>query len=336
METSNKMVKYLPSDFKKIAVERQKDVGKVLRIIDSKTSLNDKISFLKEYLNSLQPIESLSEKYKNKEQKIDVIRISIRTHSRDLPMLIYKPTESNALLPVVYHIHGGGFLSGDVQGGSQTMLSLAKRTNSIIVDINYGLSPVHSLSQSVEDCHEGLVWINKNYAKFDIDKNKVVVIGESAGGGLAASLAIKERDLNGPKIKSLFLIAPMLDHRNITPSSYKFDSDWPFWPRTFNIIAWQSVLLNKPESDDFFPYASPSMVKNLSNLPPTYIEVGNLEVFRDEAMDFAMRMMQQGSLVELHVYPEIFHTFEYEAPQSNITKNILEIRLKSLENALKH
>ena len=184
------------------------------------------------------------------------------------------------------------------------------------------------------DCYAGLQWTVDNAAELHIDPTRIAVGGESAGGGLAAATCLLARDRGGPEVGFQYLIYPMLDDRNVTPSSREFADGWPGWPRELNVVAWEAVLGGQVGSDEVSPYAAPARATDLANLPPVYIDVGNLEVFRDEDIEFANRLMQAGVPVELHVYPGVFHGWEMATPHAAVTKLATANRRAAMKRAL--
>ena len=186
----------------------------------------------------------------------------------------------------------------------------------------------------IHDCYAGLQWTVANAAELNIDPTRIAVGGESAGGGLSAGTCLFARDRGGPEIAFQYLIYPMLDDTNTTPSSLEFADGWPGWPREMNLVAWDAYLGDASGSDAVSPYAAPTRATDLSNLPPAYIDVGVLEVFRDEDIDYANRLMQAGVPVELHVYPGVFHGWELATPTAAVTQIATANRRAAMKRAL--
>ena len=164
----------------------------------------------------------------------------------------------------------------------------------------YRLAPEHPYPAQIHDCYSALSWMHESADELGISQDRLNAL---TGGGLAAGTALMARDKDGPNLIFQLLVFPMLDHRNVTPSSYG-TSDTRVWNREANIIAWKAYL---NDIDPVPPYASPSTAEDLSGLPPTYINVGTLDIFVDEDIDYAARLSQSGVPVELHVYPGAFH-----------------------------
>ncbi|MBM4761231.1 alpha/beta hydrolase [Bacillus sp. B15-48] len=252
----------------------------------------------------------------------------------DVRVKIYRPTDQSGTLPCFYHIHGGGLILGGIDEEQLKMELFAEKLNTVVISVDYRLAPEHPFPAPVEDCYAGLKWAAEHASELRIDPDRIVVGGESAGGGLAAATILLARDRNGPKVSFQYLIYPMLDDRNITPSSQQFTGNWPGWSKELNELGWLAYLGDQVGSDNVSPYAAPARANDLSNLPPTYIEVGALENFRDEDIDYAKGLMQADVSVEFHVYPGAFHGFEVANPMAKVSQKALNLRLSALEQAL--
>jgi acetyl esterase/lipase len=173
------------------------------------------------------------------------------------------------------------------------------------VSVEYRLAPEHPFPAAHEDCLTGLAWVFGHAAELGVDPARVGLAGVSAGGGLAAALALAARDRAIP-IRFVMLEAPMLDDRQITPSS-QYD-DLVIWSRASNSFGWRSYLAGL--DSDVPAEAAPARAKDLSGLPPTFVCVGGADGFRDECIGYALRLGQAGVPTELHVYPGVPHGFE--------------------------
>lgn len=215
-------------------------------------------------------------------------------------------------LPALYHIHGGGMISGDRFTAITQLVDLLQGINCIIVSVEYRLAPETRAPGAAKDCFAGLVWTYENAARLGIDPENIVVYGVSGGGALAASMCFMARDKNTPAIpiKGLMLHTPMLDDRCESLSDQQFEQGSP-WSGVWNRKAWECVLGEDRGTDNVTPYQVPSRATDLSNLPSTYIDVGECEVFRDPAVKFAIDMWRCGSTCELHVWPGAFHGFDF-------------------------
>jgi acetyl esterase/lipase len=211
--------------------------------------------------------------------------------------------------PLFYNIHGGGMVIGDRFTGAEMFPHLVQEFGAVIVSVEYRLAPENPHPAPVEDCYAGLLWTVKHAAELGADPDRLLVMGGSAGGGLAAAVTLLARDRQGPALIGSLLMCPMLDDRNQTISSAQF-SDGTVWNKNYNEMGWQALLGDAQGGADVSPYAAPARATDLSGLPPTYIDVGSAEVFRDEDIDYASRIWAAGGSAELHVWSGGFHGFE--------------------------
>jgi len=234
-----------------------------------------------------------------------------------LPVAVFSPRAAwTSPRPAIYFIHGGGMIAGNRHGGVEQLLDWVERYGVIVVSIEYRLAPEHPDPAPVEDCYAGLVWMAEHAPELGIDPAALMVMGASAGGGLAAGVVLLSRDRSGPRIAAQLLDFPMLDDRNDTPSTRRFEHA-PVWPRTSSTTAWNALLGDR--SNPASPYAAPTRMTDLSELPPAFIDVGSAEIFFDEDVAFAQALANAGTTVELHVWAGGFHNFERYAPDSRLS-----------------
>ncbi|MER8000779.1 alpha/beta hydrolase [Streptomyces sp. NPDC095613] len=240
----------------------------------------------------------------------------------DISLLICRPAgvSADTPLPALYNIHGGGMILGDNRTGLETMLDRARELRLVVVSVEYRLAPEHPHPAPVEDAYAGLVWTAGHAAELGIDPDRIVVAGGSAGGGLAAAVALLARDRGGPALAGQMLLCPMLDDRNDTPSSRQM-AGLGVWDRAANHLGWTALLGERRGGPDVSPYAAPARATDLSGLPPAFIDVGSAETFRDEDVAYAVRLWQAGGQAELHVWPGGFHGFEGLVPQAAISQD---------------
>ncbi|GAA3133865.1 alpha/beta hydrolase [Planomonospora alba] len=251
----------------------------------------------------------------------------------DVSLLVCRPAGAAAPLGAVYHVHGGGMVLGDNRAGIDGVLDLAQELRLVVVSVEYRLAPEHPHPAPVEDCYAGLVWTAAHAGELGVDPGRVVVGGASAGGGLAAALALLARDRGGPALAGQLLMCPMLDDRNDTPSSHQM-AGLGVWDRTANETGWSALLGDARGGPDVSPYAAPARAEDLSGLPPAFVDVGSAETFRDEAVAYAGRIWQAGGSAELHVWPGGFHGFDLVAPQAAISQDARAARLRWLRRLL--
>jgi acetyl esterase/lipase len=195
-----------------------------------------------------------------------------------------------------------------------------------ILAVDYRLAPEFPDPVPVEDCYAALQWLADNASSLGVDPARIGVMGDSAGGGLAAGLALLAHDRGGPAIARQILIYPMLDDRTTTPDP----NIVPFavWTYDDNVTGWGAYLGEAAGTDAASVYAVPARRQDLSGLPPAYIDVGVLDVFRDEDAAYATALARAGVSVEFHLYPGAPHGFEAIAPASDIGSRALADRAR--------
>ncbi|MEP6648616.1 MAG: alpha/beta hydrolase [Lapillicoccus sp.] len=230
-----------------------------------------------------------------------------------IEVTVFAPAGHTAAGPGVVYLHGGGMVSGDRFGAVAQPLSWVERFDAVCVTVGYRLAPEHPDPYPVEDGYAGLVWTVDHAAELGIDPSRVVVVGRSSGGGLAAGVALLTRDRGGPALHGLMLISPMLDDRNETVSSRQIDGDG-VWDRGSNDTGWNALLGERRATDDVSIYAAPARATDLGGLPPVFVDCGTAEVFRDEDVAYASGIWAAGGQAELHAWPGAFHAFDLLAP----------------------
>ncbi|APR80912.1 Esterase [Minicystis rosea] len=251
----------------------------------------------------------------------------------DLTVSILRRKDAAGPAPGIFHTHGGGMIIGDRFTGIEPFLDWVEHLGVVVVTVEYRLAPEHPHPAPVEDCYAGLVWTAQNAAEIGIDPRRLVIAGGSAGGGLAAGVALMARDRRGPSLAAQLLIYPMLDDRNDTPSAIQMEGAG-VWDRGSNHTGWTALLGATRGGPDVSPYAAPARAVDLSGLPPAFIEVGSAETFRDEDVAYASRIWQCGGVCELHVWPGGFHGFDALAPQAALSQAARSARLAWLRRVL--
>ncbi|HET6859401.1 MAG TPA: alpha/beta hydrolase [Streptomyces sp.] len=222
-----------------------------------------------------------------------------------IPVRVHRP-RSDAVLPVVAYFHGGGWAVGSIDSFDSVARRLAAASGAAVVSVGYRLAPEHPFPAPVEDCYAALTWMGARTAELGIDPARIGVAGSSAGGGLAAAVALMARDRGGPQLCVQYLNIPELDDRLDTPSMLAYD-DTPIWNRPNALFSWTSYLGAEPGGADVSAYAAPARADDLSGLPRALVVTCQFDPLRDEGLTYAQRLMQAGVNTELHHYPGTFH-----------------------------
>ena len=252
----------------------------------------------------------------------------------DLVLRIHRPagsmTAAAGKLPCLYHVHGGGMVSGCALNDDAVLLPRVRALGCVATSIEYRLAPEHPAPAAATDCCIGLEWVHAHAAELGIDPARIALGGVSGGGGIAATTAILNRDRGGPRLVLQQLICPQLDDRDDTVSAR---SDWVNWTRETNVKAWRAVLGDRYGRAEVTGRESASREQNLAGLPPAYIDVGSMEVFRDECIDYAARLLRAGVQTELHVLPGCFHGAYLFAPEARVSRLTVAAQDDALQRA---
>ncbi|MGW4533687.1 alpha/beta hydrolase [Nocardia sp. NPDC004340] len=265
--------------------------------------------------------------------KVRVDERMIPGSDQELNLTVLTPATGTGPWPLLYYIHGGGVVSGNRYSALDEMLPYVAEGSAVVASIEYRLAPEYPHPTPVEDCYAGLRWAAENANLLRIDADHIIAIGFSGGGNLAAGVALMARDLDFPALTHQILGCPMLDDRLQTHSAQMLDREG-VWDRNENLWAWTALLGDRRGTDDVSPYAAPARAEDLTGLPRTYIDVGSVEGFRDEAVDYAQRLSQAGVNVDLHVWGGGFHGFDIGIRQPAVTQASLAVRDEFIRRAL--
>ena len=243
------------------------------------------------------------------------IRTATRADGSAIELYVFDPNPGATARPALFHIHGGGMILGsakDMQAGPSTMAAALQIP---VVSVEYRLAPETPFPGPQQDCLDGLAWLVANAADLGIDPARIAIVGESAGGGLAAATALMARDTDGPKLAAQVLVYPMLDHRTGGDTcrwNNRSTGQW-VWTRSANRFGWEALRGDYAAEDARKGWFSPALADDLSGLPPTLLLTGSLDLFFDEDLDYARRLVDAGVPVELHSYPGAIHAFNMVA-----------------------
>ncbi|KAJ5856630.1 uncharacterized protein N7529_010574 [Penicillium soppii] len=231
--------------------------------------------------------------------------------------------------PAIVHIHGGGYIALSAAGCATPHGESVSQTGVQIFSIDYRLAPENSYPVPLDDCWAVLQWIHSKVKQFSINPARIAVMGESAGGGLAAALTLLARDrVLSPPLAKQILVYPMLDDR--TNSNHA--GALAFWDENDNITGWTAYLGPKAGSDAIVPYAAPARVDKVEGLPPLYLDCPQLDIFVHEGMKYACRFVAANIPTECHIYPGLPHGFEALASDIDVTKRVIENRYKAMSS----
>lgn len=226
------------------------------------------------------------------------------------------------------YLHGGGMILGSVALYDAPIARYVSASGVPMLAVDYRLAPEHPDPTPVEDVYTGLKWLHDHAAELGVDPARIAVMGDSAGGGLAAGVTLLARDRGEPAVARQILVFPMLDDRTTTPDPELV----PFatWTYEDNVTGWSALLGDRAGGPDVSPYAAAARATDLSGLPPTYLEVGQLDIFRDEDLDYARRLGAAGVDVEFHLHPGVPHEFETFAWDTDVARRAVADRLRVL------
>lgn len=217
-----------------------------------------------------------------------------------VPVRIYRP--QGATGGAIVWLHGGGFVMGDLETEHPWAVRVADGSGAVVISVAYRRAPEHPFPAALDDAYSAFAWTAEHWADLGIDPQRIAVGGHAAGAGLAASVALRARDQQGPPIRYQLLNQPELDDRQETWSARHF-TDTPFMTRDKVAASWQHYL----GSASATPYAAPARAADVSGLPPAYIATAELDPNRDEGLDYGLRLLRAGVSVELHQWPGTFH-----------------------------
>ena len=251
----------------------------------------------------------------------------------DPTVRVYSPPTESSGRPCIYWIHGGGYLFGSGLNVDARINRWVEDFDCVAVSIEYRLAPEDPYPAPLDDCYAGLLWTARHADELGIDPARIAVVGASAGGGLAAGLAIRARDRGEVTPCFQLLIYPMIDDTNTSGSSH-IDGAL-VWSRAANDLGWSAYLGSRFGTDDIPGEAAAARVADVSGLPPAWIGVGSLDVFRDEDITYAARLLDAGITTELHVYPGACHGFEMMAPAAAVAQACQRDITEALRRALR-
>ncbi len=249
----------------------------------------------------------------------DEIYVGSAFGAKPIRVLTYRPARSGDPLPVIVHIHGGGFVMGAPEMKDVENRLFASELTCAIYSVDHRLAPEAPHPAPLEDIYSVFVWLHANAGRLGLDPARIGIKGESGGGGFAAAAALYARDRQGPKFAFQHLIYPMIDDRSAVRKDLHPCVGEFVWTQANNYFGWRSLLGEEPGSPGVSPYAAAARAADVSGLPPTFISVGGLDLFLEENLTYADRLSRAGVPVEFHLYPRAHHGF-YRATNARVTR----------------
>ncbi|MEU9593578.1 alpha/beta hydrolase [Streptomyces sp. NPDC048193] len=268
--------------------------------------------------------------------KVEDTEFTAPGDGRKISVRIYTPvataplgTQEKQPLPVLLYMHGGAFVAGDLDTEHDRCLRFCRDAGCAVVSIDYRRPPEHPFPAPLEDCYSVLCRVAEVAESRGWDGRRIAVGGSSAGGNLAAGLALMARDRSGPRIALQLLLYPALDDR-LTSESFRRFPRASGWDVEDSPLMWRHYLGDTPAAP---VYAAPARCDDFHGVAPAYVLVAEVDALRDEGIDYACRMMRDGVPVELHCFAKAFHGFDLAVPQAALTRHALADQAAALKAA---
>ena len=233
--------------------------------------------------------------------------------------------------PGILHAHGGGYVAGSASGSVRNLQEVAAALDCGIVTVEYRLAPETTYAGSIEDNYAGLLWLYRHADEMGVDPRRLAVMGESAGGGHAALLAIAARDRGEVPLAFQLLVYPMLDDRTGSTREVPAQMGRIVWSATANRFGWGAFLGQEPGGASVPSRAVPARVSSVEGLPPAFIGVGGIDLFALEDIEYARRLIEAGVPTQLLVVPGAFHGL---AADTEVAQRFNAAKLDALRDAL--
>jgi acetyl esterase/lipase len=241
--------------------------------------------------------------------RVDDVTIPGEDQGQRIRLRIYKPVDAKPDSAVLLWMHGGGLIIGRPQQNDRALFDLVRELGIVVVSVDYRLAPQHPFPAPLGDCHTALKWVHAQCKDLGIDPDRIAIGGESAGGGLAASLVQLAHDTGEIRPAFQLLIYPMLDDRSALRTDVAH-SELLTWTQRNNRFGWESYLGRSCGSEDLPPYAVPARRTDFTGLPPAWIGVGTLDLFHDEDVAYVRRLEDAGVACHLVTVAGAFHGFD--------------------------
>jgi len=247
---------------------------------------------------------------------------------------VIAPSTTSAGRAAIVWIHGGGYVIGSAKQDDPTCIRFAKRLDAVVVNVDYRLAPEHPFPAPLDDCYAAFEWLHENAASLGVDPSRVVIAGQSAGGGLAAALVLRAHDVaRWPRPMLQVLVYPMLDDRTALRTDVD-ERQFRLWNNASNRVGWRAYLGREPGADDVTDHAAPARRVDLSRLPPAWIGVGTHDLFHDENVKYAERLRAAGVAVQLDIIDGVFHGFDALFPKKAVSRRFFDAQVDAIRKLL--
>jgi acetyl esterase/lipase len=234
--------------------------------------------------------------------------------------------------PVILWIHGGGYIIGSAKQDDWVCARFAQRLNAIVVSVEYRLAPEHPFPAPLEDCFSAYEFILREAESLGVDPTKIIIAGQSAGGGLAAALALLLHDRGCAKPLLQLLVYPMLDDRTVLrPTNSKM---FRLWDQASNKLGWSYYLGKEPGDPSVPDHAAPARREDFSGLPTAWLGVGTHDLFYEEDLLYVKKLREANVSVTLEVVEGAFHGFDAASPSAEVSERFFSSQIEAIERAL--
>jgi acetyl esterase/lipase len=231
--------------------------------------------------------------------------------------------------PAVVYAHGGGMICGNLEMYHPVVAQYVSQSEVPFLAVEFRYAPEHPGTTPMDDTFAAVQWLRENAREMNVDPARIAIMGDSGGGGIAAGVALLAREHKVPLVRQI-LVYPMLDDRNTTPDPAL--APFTTWTYDANYTGWQALLGDKLGAKDVSPISAPARTTDFTGLAAAFIDVGELDIFRDEDMEYARQLANAGVSVELHVHPGAPHAFERLAPDADVSRRAWQDRLRVLRS----
>jgi acetyl esterase len=290
-----------------VRVEMERELRDAMSMLP-RVNLSDLVAARSE-MNRFVRLSTMLGSHTLTDSEVEVIdRIGPSDGASPVRVRLYVPRNKVKPAAAVIYFHGGAFALGDLEIEHPRCLEMAKETKAVVMAVDYRLAPEYPFPAAITDCYAVYLWAIAEADDLGIDVSRIAVAGSSAGGALAAAVALMSRD-RGVRVPAFqLLLYPVTDDRMITPSMIQF-VDIQGWNRRNSEYMW-TYYLGESIGEDVSPYAAPARARDLRGLPPAYVMTVEYDALRDEGINYAQGLLQAGVPLELHHYPETFHGFD--------------------------